>query len=158
MRLDDLPPRYRAQARKKLAQVGGKNIGAIRSAGRKGASAKEASRKGCPQSVPHAKLWDGLRDLPDAHLEYPLGIAERRFRADIAFPLSRLSVEVDGWQHHGKRLSDFTRDRERQNLMTIHGWRILRFTAGQIHDSISKCRMQVEAALKATHAGATQKS
>jgi very-short-patch-repair endonuclease len=40
-----------------------------------------------------------------------------------------LAVEFDGYMHHGRCKEDFQRDRERQNLLTLNGWRILRFTA-----------------------------
>lgn len=60
-------------------------------------------------------------------------------RVQIAFPEDRLVVEVDGFCHHGKYLADFQRDRERQNLLTLAGWRILRFTAGDIHADVRAC-------------------
>jgi very-short-patch-repair endonuclease len=60
-------------------------------------------------------------------------VPNRRFRLDIAFPNEKVAIEVDGFSHHGKYLSDFKRDRERQNLLTLFGWRILRYYAGEIH-------------------------
>lgn len=90
--------------------------------------------------TPHAILWEHVRMLwGDAKLEYRNAVPGRGFIIDIAMPPLLLAIEVDGYQHHGKYVSDFTNDRERQNLLTLHGWRILRFTAGMIHKDIAGC-------------------
>ena len=47
---------------------------------------------------------------------------------DIAFPGTRLALEMDGWQHHGDHPS-FVADRARQNRLVLGGWTVLRFTA-----------------------------
>ncbi len=65
--------------------------------------------------------------------EYRSAVPGRRFRIDIAFPAKYLAIEFDGWAHHGRFKADFQRDRERQNLLTLNGWRILRFTAQDYH-------------------------
>jgi very-short-patch-repair endonuclease len=77
--------------------------------------------------------------LAGVEREFTNAVPGRRFRIDIALPASRLAIEVDGWEWHGKHKGDFTRDRERQNLLTLHGWRILRFTAGQIRKDVAGC-------------------
>lgn len=63
-------------------------------------------------------------------------IPDRRFRLDVAFPEEKLCVEMDGWEWHGKHKNDFHKDRERQNLLTMNGWKILRFTALQVRRDI----------------------
>lgn len=89
-------------------------------------------------ATPHDLLWDAVVLLhPTAAREYPDVVPGRKFRIDIALPEIRLAIEVDGWEWHGKHKGDFERDRERQNLLTIHGWRILRFTAGNIRKDIT---------------------
>ena len=50
---------------------------------------------------------------------------------DFAHKGLRIAIEVDGRAHHTDRQS-FERDRERQNLLTLHGWLVLRFTWEQI--------------------------
>ena len=50
---------------------------------------------------------------------------------DFAHEGMRIAIEVDGRAHHTDRQS-FERDRERQNLLTLHGWLVLRFTWEQI--------------------------
>ena len=89
--------------------------------------------------TPHDMLWAAVvRRWPEAQREYPL-IPRRRLRADIVFPAERLCVEVDGWQFHGRLLADFKRDRDRQNLLTIAGWRLLRIPAGDIRRDCGAC-------------------
>ena len=107
---------------------------------------QEACRQ---RSTPHDRLWAEVsRRWPDhAFREYPKMVPGRRIRGDIAFPAHRLVVEVDGWKHHGKYLKDFRRDRTRQNLLTIAGWRILRFTAGDIYADPGACCVLIALAL-----------
>jgi very-short-patch-repair endonuclease len=84
-------------------------------------------------SPPQQALWQLVStDFPAAESEYRGAVADRRFRIDIALPLIRLAVEVDGWQHHGKDKSDFLRDREKDCAVLLAGWRVARFTAGEI--------------------------
>ena len=52
----------------------------------------------------------------------------RRVRIDLAYPELRLAIELDGWEHHGRRVA-FDRDRERANLLVLLGWRVFRFTS-----------------------------
>lgn len=96
-------------------------------------------------------LWTEVRLLwPElAVSEYTNAVPGRRFRIDIAIPSVKLGIEVDGWQFHGKYKADFTKDRVRQNLLVINGWRILRFTANQIRTELAMCLDQIETAIKA---------
>lgn len=74
--------------------------------------------------------WPGLA-IP----EYQGAVPGRKFRIDVAFPEVRLAVECDGWEHHGRYKDDFQRDRERDRLMLLNGWRVLRFYASEIKKS-----------------------
>jgi len=60
---------------------------------------------------------------------YPLHDDAGRTIAEIDFadPDLRIAIEVDGRAYHSDRRS-FERDRERQNMLVIRGWRVLRFT------------------------------
>ena len=71
-------------------------------------------------------------------------LPDRKYRIDIAFPEIMLAIEVDGFNHHGKFLADFKRDRERQILLTLNGWRILRFSAGAIRQDVEHCLAMIE--------------
>lgn len=126
---------------------------------------KSRRRTRCGGATPHDILWDAVRAIiEDAVREFENAVPGRKYRLDIALPAKRLAIEVDGWEWHGKHKGDFIRDRERQNLLTLHGWRILRFTAGQIRKDVTGCvELVVRAATnegidKLGSAGATHKS
>jgi very-short-patch-repair endonuclease len=110
---------------------------------------KAATRAG---PTPHDLLWDAvIKRYKSARREYPGAVPGRRFRLDIAIPGRRLALEVDGWAYHGRHKNDFRRDRERQNLLVLNGWRVLRFTAGQIHKDIAAVLDTIRAAYTAGH-------
>lgn len=50
---------------------------------------------------------------------------------DFAHVGLRIAIEVDGRAHHSGRTA-FERDRERQNMLMLQGWLVLRFTWEQI--------------------------
>ena len=72
-------------------------------------------RRGLPRPQVQIELHDGNRDFVG--------------RADIYYPSSRLVVQFDGGNHRERLTSD---DR-RQNRLIGAGYRILRFTAADIH-------------------------
>ncbi len=49
------------------------------------------------------------------------------YELDLAFPAHRVAVEVDGWAWHQDEHT-FRRDRQRQNVVVLAGWTVLRFT------------------------------
>lgn len=108
---------------------------------------KSTTRRAAEDDAPGPRLWYALKDIPGAHQEFGGAIPGRAFRLDVAFPDQRLCIEIDGWEHHGKFKADFQRDRERQNLLCLAGWRILRFTAKDIRGDIKLCVKQVKMAL-----------
>ncbi len=58
-------------------------------------------------------------------------LEEQEFFVDILFRRLRLVVEIDGREFHtGARV--FESDRKRQNLLVLHGWRVLRITWAMI--------------------------
>ncbi len=50
---------------------------------------------------------------------------------DAAIPSARLVIELDGRRWHSTR-ADFQRDRDRDRRAAEHGWRVLRFTHGDV--------------------------
>lgn len=109
-----------------------------------------ACRRACSSSMPDDLLWAAVSPTyPEAVREYPHAVPGRRFRLDIALPTPKLAIEVDGWQHHGKFRKAHQSDRERQNLLVQNGWRVLRFTAGQIHKDMPAVLATIAATLKA---------
>lgn len=84
-----------------------------------------------PEVTPQDQLWIWAQRIWPGQVvaNYRLPIPGRKFEADIAFPSSKLAVEVDGWSFHGKWYSDFERDREKGNRLACVGWTLLRFPA-----------------------------
>ena len=79
---------------------------------------------------PQRQLFDALRQrFPQEPLEWEAShlVPGRKFRADILIPRLRLIIELDGFAYHRSK-SAFRSDRERQNLLVLHGYRVLRYT------------------------------
>lgn len=45
----------------------------------------------------------------------------------MAFPDAKVAIEVDGWAFHSDA-EVFVSDRNRQNAISLLGWKVLRFT------------------------------
>jgi len=75
----------------------------------------------------------------DAVPQFHGSVPGRRYILDVAFPKVKLAVEIDGWQYHGKHLADFKRDRERDRLLVLNGWLVLRFAAGEVRKDPEYC-------------------
>lgn len=106
--------------------------------------------------MPQEKLWRAcVKRWPEwvksgrLAWEFPGAVPGRRFRLDIAFPAQKLACEVDGWEHHGKYLSDFKRDRYRDRCLVLQGWRVMRFYAEEIHSNSCNLVLEIEQALLA---------
>ena len=101
--------------------------------------------------------WLAIGDNQYSLSEELTGIVPgRRYRVDFAFEEQRLAIEVDGGvygfsfynkktgQHERRRgghssVTGQLRDMERSNLLTLHGWRILRFTPKQLEQDPHVC-------------------
>lgn len=66
--------------------------------------------------------------------------AVRRWRFDLAWPGARVAVELDGgeWLPHGGR-HNTDADREKLNAAAAQGWRVLRFSGGQLDAAPGAC-------------------
>jgi very-short-patch-repair endonuclease len=67
---------------------------------------------------------------------------------DFADPHLMIAVEVDGRAFHSDRRS-FERDRKRQNMLTLRGWTVLRFTWERIVSDPAGVMAEVTAATSA---------
>lgn len=68
-------------------------------------------------------------------------LLKRRWRFDIAFPAEMLAVEVEGgtWTRgRHTRGSGYEKDCEKYNTAVLLGWRVLRFTSGQVWSGYAK--------------------
>jgi len=101
--------------------------------------------------TPQERLWRLLvkhYGCEDFTWEYRNAVPGRRYRIDIAIPEHHIAIECDGYGHHGKFLSDFKRDRDRQNLLSVHGWTVLRFYVAQINNDPEGIIDQVKKAIE----------
>ncbi|MBX3569770.1 MAG: endonuclease domain-containing protein [Rhizobiaceae bacterium] len=92
------------------------------------------------------KLWSELREFRRWY-----GIHVRRqapigpFVTDFVIHESRLIIEVDGEHHqHADRQ---TRDRARDAWLASQGYKVLRFSTGELSDSFSGCIEEILGAL-----------
>lgn len=63
----------------------------------------------------------------------------RRWRFDFAWPDRMLAVEIDGGAFSGGRHTrgtGFVEDCRKLNAATLMGWRVLRFTSGDLDDQL----------------------
>lgn len=99
-------------------------------------------------SPPQRTLWACVSARwPHAVQEFQ-PIANRKFRIDIAFIEQKIAIEVDGWAYHGKHRSAHAKDRQRQNLLVSNGWRVLRFTTGEIFGDMPAVLAMIQTVLE----------
>ena len=109
--------------------------------------------------MPQERLWVALVEefgsiFTGGELAWELNnVVPRRYRLDMALPNYRLGIEADGWQYHGRFLSDFQRDREKRNLYAENGWLIISFYADQMLNHPGECVETVKNTLKHLHKG-----
>lgn len=75
-------------------------------------------------------IENGILDFSQ---EFPIPWAPHR-RFDLAFPRHRLAIEWDSRRWH-TQVDAFQRDRERDRRAVEHGWRVLRFTWKDVHET-----------------------
>ena len=83
--------------------------------------------------------------LPVPVQQYRVRLAGRAFRVDLAYPDSRLAIELDGWEYHRSRTA-FDQDRSRANALVVAGWSVVRFTSRSSDDEIIGCVSAARAA------------
>lgn len=74
--------------------------------------------------------------------------AAGKYLIDIAFPLQRVAIEIDGWAFHSDQAA-FQHDRTRQNRLALQGWQVLRFTWLDLVQHPDLVLAQVRAAISA---------
>ena len=92
--------------------------------------------RGHPWSPPERKAHALLRaaGITGWQGNFPVHICGHCYYIDIAFPASRLAIEIDGREFHVDSVA-FEKDRWRQNDLVNAGWRVLRFTAQMVEES-----------------------
>jgi very-short-patch-repair endonuclease len=76
----------------------------------------------------------------------PVFLAGRLYYIDIAFPLLKVAIEIDG-RLHEEDLDIFESDRWRQNALVADGWRVLRFTWAMLKEHPEAVVAAVRAAI-----------
>ncbi len=75
-------------------------------------------------------IEEGLVVVP----QHPVDLSTGTVHPDLVCLIRRLVLEADSWTFHATRKAH-RRDCARYNLLTLHGWRVLRFTWEQVmHD------------------------
>jgi very-short-patch-repair endonuclease len=77
---------------------------------------------------------------------HPVRHAGVTVRIDVAFVAQKLAIEVDGFAYHSKR-GRYQGDRTKQNLLTMTGWTILRFTWEDLTERPDYVVMTIRSAL-----------
>jgi very-short-patch-repair endonuclease len=92
---------------------------------------KQARGNEAEQVLAYQCLSDGF---PLFEQEYRFH-GERKYRLDLAFPSRKIGIEINGGIWHGNAHSSplmILRDMEKANLLTLLGWRVLRYTPAQV--------------------------
>ena len=109
----------------------------------------QATRCRTRRKAPEDILWQEISAAhQDAQREFQGAVPGRRFWIDIALVERKITIECDGWANHGKYRKAHRSDRERQNLLAVRGWLILRFTCGQIFREMDEIKAMVDAAVE----------
>ncbi len=96
-------------------------------------------------TVDERRLWAELRELRRVGVHFRRQAPIGRYIVDFVCFKKRLVVEVDGIQHdsaHGRKA-----DQERDAFLTVQGFRVLRFTNGDVTHSLDGVVLEVMAAL-----------
>lgn len=75
-----------------------------------------------------------LHGLPEPEREYRFHPV-RQYRLDFAWPAAMLAVEIEGGIYRGgghSTVAGLKRDIDKGNLLTMGGWRLLRFHGDQV--------------------------
>lgn len=92
------------------------------------------SDSGLPLPLRQYEVWDGKVQLA---------------RLDFAYPSEMLGIEGDSFSFHSAPV-EFQRDREKSNLLTLRGWRILRVTWDDLVNRPGKVIRDIRASLDLT--------
>ncbi|MHB1641337.1 MAG: DUF559 domain-containing protein [Acidithiobacillus sp.] len=94
---------------------------------------------------PHAEQFGRLlrKKWPEIEAKHS-PIHGRKIRIDYALVAERVAIEIDGYRPHGLSKKGFASDRQRQNLLVIAGWQVLRYTIRDIRLRAQECIEEIE--------------
>jgi very-short-patch-repair endonuclease len=99
-------------------------------------------------SEPEVILWSRLKRLRERGYAFRRQHPFRGFFLDFACLSYRLIIEVDGSQHTDELHAEH--DAVRDRILQRHGFRVLRFTAGEVHRNPSGVMDRIILTLEAT--------
>lgn len=85
------------------------------------------------------------RGLPEPTLQHEVQIAGKTYRIDLAYPDSRIAIELDGQIHLDREV--WERDHHRRTRLVNAGWRVLSFTWRQYQQDRAHIVREVRSAL-----------
>jgi len=125
-------------------------LGALRLGRKRVRQVLERARAGCTESLLETRFLQLLRR---AGLPLPVGQFEIRSptdvfiaRVDFAYPDRRLAIELDGSRWHSIE-RDVARDDRRERRIVAGGYRIMRFTWRDVHETPEVVVAEVKSAL-----------
>lgn len=108
----------------------------------------EAASQGVPKSVLEERFAALIADrgLPRPRLNAGIAVHGRFLTVDCAWDAARLAVELDGRADH-RTARAFEEDRERDRLLLVAGWRVIRVTWRQLEQDADAIVRDLTAAL-----------
>lgn len=81
--------------------------------------------------------------LPRPSVQHAIKFRDFTLHPDLCYPQIRLAIEFDGFEHHGTRFA-FHDDRERDALLAIEGWHVVRFSFHTLHLLVPTIRARMK--------------
>lgn len=121
--------------------------------GRTGVVALERALESLPgeqgaESDPELEMRALIRraGMEEPVAQFGVDAGARHYRLDLSYPTRRVALEYDGFDPHIS-IEAFERDRERQNLLVIAGWVVLRYTWSDLRRHPERMVGQIRRAL-----------
>jgi very-short-patch-repair endonuclease len=86
-------------------------------------------------------------NLPRPRGQHKVRTTAGEFYLDFAYVDQRVAIELDSEEYH-LDLEQFHRDRERQNVLVLLGWRFLRFTSRHLRQNRAGVAGQIASAIR----------
>lgn len=104
--------------------------------------------RGVPESVLERRAIALIRRyrLPEPVRQLEVTMRGRRVRLDLAYPEQRVAIELDGRAPHWGR-DPWQSDHDRDNVVELSGWRLLRFTWWDVTERPFDVAMKIAEAL-----------
>ncbi len=87
--------------------------------------------------------------FPRPQLNAWINLEIRRYQADCLWPAQKVIVELDGYATHGTRAA-FEGDRERDRRLAVAGYRVMRVTWAQLHETPEEISADLKTVLAAS--------